>query len=75
MPGGGGWYVSRDQLVGTAGHSPLSTVITQKKNPSRIKILSRKLIYFWINVSHFPGPRKTVLLLNTQSNLHVRPLP
>ena len=53
MPGGGGWYVSRDQLLGTAGHSPLSTVITQKKNPLRIKILSRKIIYFWINVSHF----------------------
>ena len=49
----GGEYVSGDQLVGTARHSPLSTVITQKKNFLRIKIRSCKLIYFWINVSHF----------------------
>ena len=31
FPGGGGKYVSCDQLVGTARHSPLSTVIKRKK--------------------------------------------
>ena len=41
--------------MGTAPPSLLSTLITQKKDPLRIKILSGKLSYFWINinVSHF----------------------